>query len=374
MSRLAASLVTVLLLSSAAFAQVAPPREARAQPPVLFFTDEIISLAVDRIADEMGRHYKFEDYQLDIAREEMQQRFPAFMSENREELVVLFNDYMAALLGADPPSPEAVADWSQRFQPKLNEFVNLIEETTGAIRPILNDDQQIQLDGEMAAMRVGLGAMNNRLMVWSQGGYDWQSEWPRSESFREEEEKRRLAVERAQKVAELTARGEPIPPELLEPPAQPNQPAIQPAVSVSGTTPETRPAPSVRKKDDWDVYVEQFIARYQLDEAQQNTVRKIHDGLRDQRDRYLKRRAPEIEALGNKYDAAKAEAERDRLKAELDRIQAPIDRYFQRLKDKLDEIPSRKQRAEAARREADRPAGSERTPAAPPPPADPNRP
>ncbi|MBK9127303.1 MAG: hypothetical protein IPM13_05840 [Phycisphaerales bacterium] len=354
-SLIAFPLVTglVLLVCASAQAQWSDDDEP---PPLFLLTDQVIDLAVDRIVDDMADHYKFDEDQFLTVREEIRARFPQFLKENRNEFIRIMNDYAVALLGEDPPSPQFVADWAQRTQPLLTNFVGLIRETADTIRPVLNDQQQLQMDGELAAFNVGVDYATRRLQVWSDGGFDWETEWVRSEKFREEQARREQAVVRAQEEAKTAAlTGQPMP-EL-----GPLDGEVTPPPATGGAQPTAKPAPvstrpaEARPKDDWEIYTEQFIQRYKLDAAQQESARRILASSQQDRDRYLARRGSDIQAAERKLAAAANDDERARAKAERERLRAPIDRTFSRLKERLDVLPSRKQRAEAAKADTERP-------------------
>ena len=123
--------------------------------------------------------------------------------------------------------------------------------------------------------------------------------------------------------------------------------------------PVSTPAEKPKQKDEWEIYVDNFIKRYKLDDAQQNSARRTLNSLQETRDRYARRKLSAIESLEKKFAAAKSESEKAELKKQLDAINKPIDAMFAQLKDKLDQLPTRKQRAEAAKSEP------EKSPAAP---------
>jgi hypothetical protein len=97
--------------------------------------------------------------------------------------------------------------------------------------------------------------------------------------------------------------------------------------------------------------VENFIKRYQLDEAQQNSAHKFLRNQQELRDRYLQKRLTDVKTLEDRQKAAKSNDEKEQVRAEYERLNKPIERYFQRLKERLETLPTRKQRATAAQTE-----------------------
>lgn len=310
------------------------------RPPVLFLTPRIMHRVIDRISEGVAKHYEFDEDQLWNTRELWKERFPRFIMDNRDEIVVLINEYTAALLDEDPPLPEDVADWAQRAMPLIDGFTDLVEDTTEDMRTFMTEDQQVKLDGELAMFRVAVDHLNNRMTVWANGGYDWKSEWPKSEAFREKERERQEQLEREQRRAAAIERGED--PDAAEAKYQAGR-----APKAATTQPEAPTAP--KPKDDWTIYVEGFIKRYQLDEGQQNQARRILRSLQEQRHNYLTRKVDEINALERRLKAAETDEQREKVQAELKRLNEPLGRWFEQLKERLEPIPTRKQRAAAAR-------------------------
>ena len=310
-------------------------------PPQLLFTDEIIDLAIDRIMDQMAEHYAFDENQLYDARDVVKSRFPQFISENRTAIVGVINDYLAAMLGAEAPDPEWVAEWTQRAQPLLGQFLDLVDESADEMDTFMTDEQRVKLAGERAMLDVARNYVTERFDRWAVGGYDPEVEWHGNPGFREQE----MAREQQLRDEQETARAEAVGERLGVVGAQ----LDKSPEDTEEDTPEAKTSrPTAGAKDEWERYVEDFIQRYQLDEGQQNAAHKILTSLQGYRDKYLRRKAKDIEVLEQRLVAAKTDTDRDKVRTTYERLNAPLDRYFQQLKDRLDRIPTRKQRAAAA--------------------------
>lgn len=319
-------------------------------------TERMMDLFINRITEEMAKEYGFDDAQLENTRELLRDRFPRWLQDNRAELQTLTNQWIEAIMGNDPPAPEEVADWARRAKPLFGEFTTMVEDTVEDMGTYLTDEQRILVDGQMAAFRVGTNYMNQRLETWSRGGYDWRSEWPRSEQFKNKERERRERLEREAQVAKNTAMG--LPSETGEGPAVSDVTGdgVAGPTVVAHPDQKTKSAEKPAAKDAWAQYVEDFIRRYQLDEGQRNLAQRY---LRDQttlRDRYLKSKISRINAVETKLRAAKDDEEKKKVAAELEQLNAPMERMFDILKDRLNRLPTRKQRAAA---EATTPAAGE---------------
>jgi hypothetical protein len=337
------SWMALTLVSALAVGAVAQnddqPEPTNARPrgrPAGLLNDRVIDLTINRITDHMAELYGFDEDQLWNTRDSVKACFPQWIKQNRDELQALFVQYVEAVIGDDPPTAEEVADWAARAAPLLQEFTGLVDETTEEMRGYLNDRQQVLLEGQMAAMQVATNYLDRRLATWQQGGYDWQTEWPGAPTFRAQEKARREQLEREQLQAKKVAMG--LPPDAAE--------ATATAAGVA--KPGAHSRPGVGAKDEWAVYTENFIKRYQLDEAQQNSARKFLRDQQELRDRYLQRHIDDIKTLEQKQQAAKDEDAKALVKKDYERLYKPVEGYFERLKERLETLPRRAQRAAAA--------------------------
>ena len=359
-------LTVAAALAAGAVAQNYDPADqgpARPRKPAggNLLTDRLIDSTINRITDHMAELYGFDEDQLWNTRDTLKARFPQWLQQNRDELQALFVQYAEAVVGDDPPTPDDVADWAARALPLMQQFTGLVDESAEEMRGYLTDQQQVVLEGQRAAMQVATNYMQQRLSVWENGGYDWKTEWPGSRTFHEQERARQQQLEREARQARNVAMG--LPADADAPPAAGGAaPSGKPDL-------QTRPAPG-GPKDEWVVYTENFIKRYQLDEAQQNSAHKF---LRDQqalRDRYLQRHVDEIKTLEEKQNAAKDEGAQALVKADYQRLYKPVEGYFERLKERLETLPRRNQRAAAAQADENvrvkEPAGAESKPAVKP--------
>jgi hypothetical protein len=316
-----------------------PPRRAEVPNAGFWPTQRMLESAIERITEELGKVYSLDEDQMLNTQDVLKQRFPRWMEENRPQLQTLTNEWFEAMIASEPPTPERVADWASRARPLFDQFGTLVDDTTDDMRTFMTDDQQVLLDGQLAAMRVGMNYMKQRMDTWKEGGYDWQTEWPRSDEFKRQEPARRERLHRDAELAKNRAMG--LPTDVAEGPVggAPAADAPPPAQTRPGTN---------GAKDDWTIYVENFIKRYQLDEPEQNKARQyLRDG-QELRDKHLQRKLAEIKTLEEKQKIAKTDEEREQVRVAVERVNRPVEQIFQRLKDKLEKLPTRKQRALAA--------------------------
>jgi len=258
---------------------------------------------------------------------------PAWLEENKAEMKTLINQFIEAQLDDEPPSVEEVTLWARRVLPLVNEFRDRVFQMTDSMREYMTDDQIDMLEAELAAFDTGITLINRKLYVWAEGGYDPETEWvppgpERRRREREEERARREAMEQARRETLRQA-----------------HPGGRPLASTRPTTGQRKPA------DEWEVFTLQFIERYRLNSEQRQKAMQFLRAAQEERDRYLRRRADAWKKVEQRLRDAKTEPERQTALAQFETLNAPVQRMFQKLKDRLNTLPTREQRRSAALRE-----------------------
>ncbi|MGE0482070.1 MAG: hypothetical protein AB7Q17_16535 [Phycisphaerae bacterium] len=374
-----AKAVLVLALVLSGFAPVAAQERSDAEradreratpiPSAGFWpTDKLINNMLDRAVEGMIEEYEFDPEQAARTAEILKTRFPRWLQENRAEIQTLMNEYLEALTEAEPPTPERVAQWAQRVQPLVGGFQELVNDMTGEMAEFMTEDQQVNLEGHMAAFTTGIGFMQNKLGVWSEGGYDPETEWPRNAEARQRRRaeeralKEQMRNERNETLAEMGAGpdGKPLSADAAAAANNANAGENQGALK-GGATPQDRtqnkprPArPAAAEKDEWTRYVDEFVRRYDLNEDQKGKAYTYLKAKQDDRDAYLNRKKSDIAAAEKAVKDAKTDESRATAKKQLDELNKPIDRYFTQLKDRLNTLPTRDQRKKAALEEAEK--------------------
>ena len=339
-----------------------PQRPGAQLPPAGFWpTDRMMDLAIDRMTENMADRYGFDAEQLERTRETLKTRFPGWLNENRAQIQTLVNEWFEGMLSPEPPTPEQAADWARRVQPLFQQGVGLVENTMDDMRGYLNEDQVDRIEMHRAGLRVATGIMQERLDRWAQGGFE-PSEWPRDPAFHSrhgaDEKVARDQIQQAElasKQLSAVRRG-------LNPDAMPTPGTARPAPPAGGdptaggmapgggpVVPPTAIAPAATPDtDEWSIYVEQFIQKHKLDEAQQNKARELLRQAQAQRTRYLSNKRRDVAALEKKFESAKAPADQEAVRAEYQKLTAPLDREFDKLKRGLDRLLNKQQRDAAA--------------------------
>lgn len=333
----------VVVLGCSAAAQETPSDSGtrEANPCDGFWpTPKMLDHMMDRISDDMADTYDLDDGQADSARKVLKNRLIPWLQENRSRIQPLMNQFFEATLAGEPPEPEMVAEWSRQIMPLMEEFGQLGNTIGEEFRTFMNDDQQLRLDGQMAAFHAALGFVGNKVGLWAEGGYDPEVDWTadraeRRQRDREERRKMREEMELARQEATDGA--------LADAASAPGGAAAVPPPGQPASTPAA-PKPT----DEWDVYVDAFVKKYSLNAEQTAKARVFLADRKEQRERYWKRQSAAMQRITKLYrDAKPGDDSFAKAEAEYAKLKEPVDKLFAELKDKLETLPSRDQRRKA---------------------------
>lgn len=140
---------------------------------------------------------------------------------------------------------------------------------------------------------------------------------------------------------------------VVQPPGQPSKARVQPPKSPAGRrVGGSRDLKGWEAR--WDQYVKDFIARYELNDAQTQKADLILKDCKSRASQYEASHKTEMEQLEQQTQALNTSTDKDKAKklAQLnerrERLAAPIDTIFEKvLKPRLDKIPTRAQRKAA---------------------------
>ncbi len=309
-------------------------------------TPKMVDGMVYHVARELARHYEFDEDQTEQMTSVIRERFVSWFQKNRRQIQPLVNEFMESQLASEAPLSENVAKWAGRVVPLVEDFHTVMEGATDEMRGFMTDDQQAQLEADMAAYNVARRLALDKVYRWKEGGFDPESEWtadPGERRRREREEQRAakaaIETERERVEAELGVSGERARREVVVAHETPRAGESAPA----GAKPEI--------KDEWARYVEDFVKRYALDQGQQGQAQRALARRQESRADYLRRKADELDRTQRLISSAETPEDKARALDELAALNKPLERIFQQLKDDLEKIPTRKQRSKAAETE-----------------------
>ncbi|MGD8450248.1 MAG: hypothetical protein PVJ57_00390 [Phycisphaerae bacterium] len=326
-----------------------PTRREAVPSAGLFPTQRMMELFIDRLVeDDLADTYGLDEDQIYNVQDTLRGRFPAWLQEHRGEIMQLSNEYFEALLNNEPPSAEQVAVWAQRVLPLMDGFMDQFEGSAEDMRQFLTDDQQIIMDGQLAAFRVGMNFMTQRVGEWSEGGFDPEIHWIHNASAQQYQRDQEVHMQQQMDEAKREAMGEAAYQEFE---------VIRVQQRHADRTATPRPANDPKlPQDEWTRYTEDFIRRYDLNQDQQNQAHRILFALQEQRNNYLRRetvrkRIDEAEKL---LKAAETDEQRAQAQATVESLKRPLERMFKSLKERLDKLPTRAQRAAVLAKEKEK--------------------
>ncbi|MBI5865616.1 MAG: hypothetical protein HZB38_14130 [Planctomycetes bacterium] len=311
----------------------------------LVLTPAVMDKLLDRFSERMSTYLRLDEAQADETRRVFKEGVLRFLKENQGDLNKLANDFLEKRLDVEPPTPDQVAEWADRALPMFSKGRELVTQITDGMRPYLDDEQQARMDATIAAVDVGSELLNKRLNKWSQGGFDVATEWYRSPGAQRLDRERARTLETAM----TQARSERLAALNGEPPPGGAEMTVTPV----GTTPaaparvKAEAAPA-QPKDEWEQYVDAFIARYALDSSQQQKAHLFLDDARRQRDNFLRGKGTQMEETEKAFKTASTPELVKAAEERYQQLMLPVERMFDRLKERLDGLPTREQRRNAA--------------------------
>lgn len=282
-------------------------------------SSRMIHLALNRLMDEVSQKYELNDSQQQEAQTKAIDRWESFLKDNRENMQPLLIEFLEMRLEHEPPSQQRVQDWAKRLMPVFMEYKKEVDLTAQEFRKVLNPIQQEQFDIDLMQMNAAIHLAGSTLHRWQLGEFDpkffWEPPEGSHETLQHEIQTKNIA-------------------------------AINSELNLSNTKKEMDPILS--ELDAWELYVDQFIRDYKLDEGQRDAARSCLDELRlrakTHRERYRKDIAfLEVEILTH----TGGEKEFKHVKMLLDKLYGPIDDMFEELQRRINQIPTSKQREQA---------------------------
>ncbi len=352
-----------------------------------------IDLLIDNYARFVARKYNLTDEQYEFTAELIRERAYDFLDKHEDELRSLMDRLFEVRSGGEMTQQELI-EWGKQVLPIYNEAKKIIVESNNEWREILTPEQRKIHDKDLELMYKSFETTEEQLnrIVSGQMTVDEFRNPRRSRSVaRRPRNGRRMAGQpggagAAEKPPQAAGSGEP---RVIREPVRPVPPpsaaagraeqagggAARPPVREPMQPKQRRPVrPRATRstagsgkdfESQWDKYVEDFIAKYKLDSAQQQKARTILKECKDQAHRYLKGKKGSIERLDKLAEQLKKSKDKDKAKklAEIEaqkrKLREPIDRIFERqLKPRLERLPTRAQRKAAEQAEAARKAQS----------------
>ncbi|RMF85814.1 MAG: hypothetical protein D6744_00755 [Planctomycetota bacterium] len=359
-----------------------------------------IDLLLDNYANFLARKYDLTDEQDAYTRQLLRERSYEFLDQYEDELRDLVDRLFEVRTGADMDDQELI-EWGQRVAPIYEKARDLIIQGNNDWREILSDSQKRIHDEDLKLMYKSFETTEEQIQRIVSGEMTVE-EFRNPRRFRNKSASRANSARPRQTPPPPTAQG--APPSPTDSPAR-MQPTgagepirrITPEGAAENAPPNPRDVPPPRPRSErratrnpespqpkqvenqprtarrssksnspvgeWERYVEQFIARYKLNDEQTQQAHAILADCKKQAESYTRsrqsmieeidKRAAELKADKDKQTASKRKAEISKLEQRKADLLAPISQIFERqLKPKLEKLPTRAQRRAAEQAEA----------------------
>ena len=255
-------------------------------------------------------------------------------------------------------TPEQVARWTELAAPVLDDARRTMERTSKEFMAKLDPEQRVMVQRDLDAARGRLGRIVEMAGSWKRGEWD-PADWGMEEDAIQLAGMRKLEERGA--TPATGAANRPSDPELAGGQSDPDVPAQRVREMPPPPTPERRPQTAFEKvpgpakaakgpkvDDEWSRYVREFVARYRLNPEQDQRAWLIHKDATARRDHVRKRHAAQLEARYGKPGAARDSPVRGSMRDHAKKQNATLERLFDQMKRRLERLPTRKQRKNAA--------------------------
>ncbi len=286
-------------------------------------TEQLVENLIPHVVDYTARRYGLSDEQAAKFRRMTTRRWRPFIRELRPVAEPLVRQLLDAPFASEPPEPDAVKRWARRARRVLKALQGEVRAAQIELAEILTPEQKPRFEADVAEFAMVTQSIEQELLAlaqWEQGEHIVPAWW-------DPEPNRRLQHQaHAEQLGRVLA-------------------CTQPAALGLPATRRSE-LPEVVPLDEWDRFVERFIARYKLDETQQTSARSILRELKERALTYRQAHEEEYAAVDRRLAAAKkGDLERLdplRCRRELDK---PIDEMFDELRARLEGLLTSAQRA-----------------------------
>lgn len=255
-------------------------------------------------------------------------------------------------------TPEQVARWTELATPVFDDARRTMERSSKEFMAKLDPEQRTMVQRDLEAARGRLGRVIEMAESWKRGEWD-PADWGMEEDAIQLAGMRKLERREVKPAGDATER--PSEPESVR--RQTDADALvervreRPPPRATQTRSETtfertwRPAKAAKGPkvdDEWSRYVREFVARYRLNPEQDQRAWLIHKDATTRRDHVRKRHAAQLEARYGKSGAKDDSQVRESMRGHAKKQNATLERLFEQMKRRLERLPTRKQRQNAA--------------------------
>ncbi len=293
------------------------PKEAEQEFKGLWNVDSMMEQAVDNIS----RRYNLNANQKEITKKMLVKEVTNFLGEH-DNIWPLVRDLGRYQIKGEAPEGEIARRIGENAQPLLEDIRETILRCNEDWDSILNEEQKTLHDWDLNDMEQTFSKMDENFTAMREGKARNPGIFPAPNDHQE----------KAPRVAKA-------PPK-----------SFKPELSDDARTGRNRP-----QEDMWDTYVQTFIKRYQLDEAQSESARSIlrecktrASAYRLSKDRDFAEAKKRLKDVRDSKQSPTITKTKEKVWTQvLQKLRKPVDDLFEELKDRLAKIPTSAQRKRA---------------------------
>jgi hypothetical protein len=300
------------LSASAATAQSPASQPTGSAPaPVQFWPpDDMVDALLRSWATAATEAYDLTPAQQRQVETQLRARWPKFLTDNRDDLQPLLNEYLETRLAGAAPAAETARNWARRGLPLVEKLQAFVEEGNTHLSGVLTAEQRSKFAADRARLGDGLKGLRTQLQAWEGGNYREEEWW-----------------------------------KLARP-----EPATQRAERTPPRKATSAPRAQALTEFDlemvaWDGYVRDFMARYELDDGQRKAAESILVEMKARARAYYHSRRLRIAAMEELIHYPRLETTQADIRAQLVELYGPIDEMFAELQRRLQLIPTEAQKS-----------------------------
>ncbi len=300
----------------------APQATAAQDRPGSMLSDGMVKALLKRSAYELARKLKMDDEQTRQLSQRANEVWMPFFAKHRTEVAPVVDRMLQAQWDPDLPSAEEAQDWARKALNVHELLVEQMAKSNQEIAKLLTPEQLDKFRRLAAQFDGGLKWFKGELEKMERGELR-ETAWAGRRLSRQER-RRRYDRQREQKQSDQILSS----PEVL-------------AVTVGA----------------WDAYVTQFVAQFNLDDAQKLAAGSVLGDVKARAEQYSKVHADELQAATNEMAQATKEQRKSIIDDQAELMQ-PLNELFAELKSRLEQIPTEAQRSKAELPAQAEPAGN----------------
>jgi hypothetical protein len=324
-----------------------------------------VDLLLNNYTRIVARKYDLTDEQAEWTHAFVTEKAHGFIDKHEETIYPLVGKMFAVRQGGAMDQGELI-EWGRQMQPIWQDAKAIIEESNDEFRGILTDEQKAVHDRDLELMYQSFAMTKDQLDRIVSGEMTVE-EFRNPPRMRPQPRGRPANPDVAPPVAEQPpvdpVETAPAEPSTREPAMVSNNPRAATAAQPDATEREKEQQPAPLGAPDklvagWDKYVADFVKKYELVKMQKQKAETILKACKAQAEQYLRRAAARIESVDEQLEAAKKAAPKNeaaitQLEKQQQALLQPLQDVFEKqLKPRLEQLPTRAQRAAVAEQEA----------------------